>query len=441
MVQKFIAYINEKGLFMPENKILLAVSGGIDSVAMLQCFKDAGVYNFGVAHCNFGLRGEESDEDELFVKKLAKRAKVTFHSHFFETDAFANQEKISIQMAARQLRYTWFEKLKEAYGYDYIATAHHRNDSLETVLFNLVKGTGIAGLHGISPKSGDIVRPLLFADKEAILDFVAEKQLSWREDSSNESVKYSRNIIRHEVVPVLKKINPDLENSFQHTVDRIQQVEALYDKTIESLAAKAVEKKGKDVYIDLGLLKSEDIGSAMLWELIKPYGFNYVQAKEIFERLFDGAGKIFDAPTYRLNIDREHLILSPSQLGDFFPSPIQLGQKTYENENLALNFATVTSEGFKITSNKKTAALDFELLKFPLELRKWQRGDVFFPLGMKQKKKLSDFMIDEKIPLNLKERVFVLTSEGKIVWVIGYRLDDRFKITENTKTVFRVQIT
>lgn len=441
MVQKFIAYINEKGLFNPENKILLAVSGGLDSVAMLQCFKDAGIANFGVAHCNFGLRGEESDEDELFVKKLAKRAKATFHSHFFETEAFAKQEKISTQMAARQLRYSWFEKLKETYGYDYIATAHHRNDSLETVLFNMVKGTGIAGLHGISPKSGDIIRPLLFADKEAILDFVAEKQLSWREDSSNESIKYSRNIIRLEVVPVLKKINPDLENSFQHTIDRIQQVEALYYKTIEDLVLKAVEKKGKDVFIDLELLEAEKVGSAMLWELIKPYGFNYVQAKEILERLFNGAGKIFDAPTYRLNIDREYLILSPKQHEYFFPTAILLDQNQYESEDLRLSFATVASEGFKITSNKRIAALDFDRLKFPLELRKWQRGDVFFPLGMKQKKKLSDFMIDEKIPLNLKERVFVLTSEGKIVWVIGYRLDDRFKITEKTKTVFKVQIT
>lgn len=440
MVQEFITYVKDQALFSADDKILLTVSGGIDSIAMLQCFKEAAIVDFGVAHCNFGLRGEDSDEDELFVQKLAKRAKVSFHTHYFETEAFADEEKISIQMAARQLRYSWFQILVDTYGYNYIATAHHRNDSIETVFFNLIKGTGIAGLHGISPKSGKIVRPILFADKEMIMDFVAQKQLSWREDSSNESVKYARNAIRHDVIPIFKKINPDLENTFQQTMERLLQVEAVFNKSVATLKEKVLVKRENDVFLSLDKLKNEEVGTAMFWEAIKEYGFNYAQSKEIFERMFKGPGKIFDSATYRLNVDREYLIISPKLNKAFFPSAVNQGQELYEGSDLKLSFSTTASEHYKITSNKGLAALDLELLRFPLEIRKWRHGDVFFPLGMKKKKKISDFMIDEKIPLNLKERVFVLTSDNKIVWVVGYRIDDRFKITENTKTVYKVQI-
>ncbi len=440
MVQRFIEFISEKKLFSPDDKVLVAVSGGIDSVAMLQCFKDAACCQYGVAHCNFGLRGEESDEDAAFVQKLAKKAKVPFHTHQFDTNGFAEQEKISTQMAARQMRYAWFKKVMNDYGYNYLATAHHRNDTIETVLFNLVKGTGISGLHGISPKSGDIVRPLLFADKEMIMDFVAQKNLSWREDSSNNAVKYARNSLRHEVVPVLKKINPDLENTFDHTLERLLHVEAVYLDTLKSVVEEAVVQKSGDVYISLAVLKQRGVGAAMLWEIIKDYGYSYVQTKDIAARMFDGAGKIFESPVYQLNVDREHLIISPKGDVEFFPSPVHEGQSKFESRALSLLFRTEKAKGFKISAQKNSAALDHDKLEFPLEVRKWQRGDVFFPLGMKQKKKLSDYMIDEKIPLNLKERVFVLTSNNKIVWVIGHRIDDRYKITDTTETVLTVQM-
>lgn len=440
MVQEFITYVKDQSLFSHDDKILLTVSGGIDSVAMLHCFKEAAIVDFGVAHCNFGLRGSESDEDELFVQKLAKRAKVSFHTHSFDTEAFAVQEKISIQMAARQLRYSWFQNLIDTYGYNYIATAHHRNDSIETVFFNLIKGTGIAGLHGISPKSGKIVRPILFADKEMIMDFVAQKQLSWREDSSNESIKYARNAIRHDVIPIFKKINPDLENTFQQTMERLREVEAVFNKKVATLKEEVLLRRENDIYLSLDKLKNEEVGTAVFWELIKEFGFNYAQSKEVFLRMFEGPGKVFDSATYRLNVDREYLIISSKLNTEFFPSTINEDQEYYEGSELKLTFSTTSAEQYKITSNKRLAALDFELLKFPLEIRRWRHGDVFFPLGMKKKKKISDFMIDEKIPLNLKERVFVLTSNNKIVWIVGYRIDDRYKITENTKTVFRVQM-
>lgn len=440
MTDQFIQYINDHHLFGPQDKVLLAVSGGMDSVAMLQCFKEAQVCDFGVAHCNFGLREEDSDADEAFVKKLAKKAKASFHSHAFETTAFAAQEKISIQMAARQLRYAWFKQVMEDHDYDYLATAHHRNDVLETVLFNLTKGTGIAGLHGIKNKTGKIIRPMLFADKEDILDFIARKNLAWREDSSNASVKYARNLIRHEVIPVLKKVNPDLEHTFQHTVDRIAQVEEVFLERVAQIAKKAFRKAEGNLYIDLQVLKDEQVNPIFLYELIKAYGFNFTQASDLYERLFQGAGKLFDSPTHRLNIDREALIISSRDLSDFIPASIFKDQKEYQGRELHLRFSTQEVEEFKIPNNKKIAALDLDKLKFPLGIRKWHRGDHFFPLGMKKKKKLSDFMIDEKIPLNLKERVLLLTSGEAIVWVIGHRIDDRFKITEATKHVFKAQI-
>ncbi len=440
MVQRFIEFITEKKLFSPEDKVLLAVSGGIDSVAMLQCFKDAGCYNYGIAHCNFGLRGDESDEDALFVQKLAKKAKVPFHTHQFDTENFAAQEKVSIQMAARQLRYAWFKKVMKDYGYSFLATAHHKNDTFETVLFNLVRGTGISGLHGISSKSGEVVRPLLFADKEMIMDFVAQKNLSWREDSSNSSIKYARNSLRNEVVPVLKKINPDLENTFDHTLERLLQVEAVFFDALKIVTDEAVERKENDVYIALDVLKRKNVSAVMLWEILKEYGYSYVQSKDVAARMFEGAGRIFESSTYQLNVDREHLIISPKKNIEFFPSPVYENQLKFLSDALTLHFTTEKAKGFKITSQKNIAALDYDKLVFPLEVRKWQRGDVFFPLGMKQKKKLSDFMIDEKIPLNLKERVFVLTSNNAIVWVVGHRIDDRYKIADATERVLKVQV-
>lgn len=440
MVKEFIEFVKAYQLFDENNKVLLAISGGIDSVAMLRCFQDAGIGTFGVAHCNFALRGEDADADEEFVKKLAKRAKAPFHSHVFDTQAFAEKEKISIQMAARQLRYTWFNQLMNDYGYDYVATAHHKNDALETVLFNLAKGTGIAGLHGIKHKSGNVIRPILFADKEMIMDYVAQKQLAWREDSSNESTKYSRNLIRHEVVPVLKKVNPDLENTFQHTAERIAQVEEVYQAHVAKIEKQAFRKSGSNVFIDMEALIAEKVNAVVLHDLIKRYGFNFIQAKDIQAKLLEGAGKIFESPTHQLNIDREALVISPKDMSAFLPVAVFQGQAEFKDERLWLKFSQEAADGFKISSDKRIAALDLDKLTFPLEIRKWQHGDFFFPLGMKKKKKLSDFMIDEKIPLNLKREVLLLTSGSAVVWVIGHRIDDRFKITSETKRVMKAQI-
>ena len=440
MLEQFTQFINQQALFRQDQKVLLAVSGGIDSVAMLSCFKEAGVFNFAVAHCNFSLRGEESDADEAFVKKLAKKAKVPFFSHSFDTKAFAEQEKISIQMAARQLRYAWFGKLMDNHGFHYLATAHHQNDLVETVLFNLTKGTGIAGLHGIKCKAGRIIRPLLFADKSQIYDYVAEKRLVWREDASNESRKYARNLIRKEVVPVLKTINPDLEDSIRSSSERVSQVEEIFYAHVNDIREKSFQKKENDLFIDLNVLKACNINAVVLYELVREFGFEYAQVKIIYEKIFEGPGKVFLTPAFQLNVDRKFLIVTPRDLDGFVPDSITEIQPEFNSKWLKMRFSMLDGAGFQISSSDLTAALDCEKLKFPLEIRKWKQGDYFFPLGMKHKKKLSDFMIDQKIPLNLKERVFLLTSNQEVVWVIGYRIDDRYKITKNTRRIFMAEI-
>jgi tRNA(Ile)-lysidine synthase len=437
MLDRFITYIGEKALFLPEEKILLAVSGGIDSVVMLHLFARAG-FSFAVAHCNFGLRGEESDADEAFVKKLAKKYKVPVYTEQFETEAFAGREKISIQMAARVLRYEWFGKLLREEGYAYLATAHHLNDTLETVLLNLTRGTGIAGLHGIQPKNGRVIRPLGFADKEALYDFVVENQLAWREDSSNESNKYQRNLVRNEVVPLLRQINPNLEETMAQTVERIAAVERVFAARIEALRREVFRAENEVGFIDSEKLRREPEPVIELYELLKPYHFNYYQAVDIGQALDAEPGKRFDSPTHTLVKDRAQLVITPKSLALYESGKLDRDQPRFKNEVVKLEAQTLPALGYRIPGSPRMAALDLQTLYFPLRVRRWKEGDWFCPLGMTSKKKVSDFLIDEKIPLNLKERVRVLLSGDSIVWVIGHRIDNRFKITDKTEQVYQL---
>lgn len=437
MLEKFKVYIQEKELFAPDDKVLLAVSGGIDSVVMCHLFHKAG-FNFAIAHCNFGLRGEESDEDELFVKKLAKKYKVPLFVDHFDTASFAEREKISIQMAARTLRYEWFEKLLDTERYHYIATAHHLNDAVETLLLNLTKGTGIAGLHGIQPKVKRLVRPLLFADKEEIYACVVENQLAWREDSSNQSVKYQRNLIRNEVIPLLKTINPSLESTMKQTIERVKAVEQLFQAEVERVREKLVRKESGITYINFVLLQQEAEPVIKLYELIKDYHFSYIQAQDIWQVLDAGPGRLFESPTHTLVKDRKDLIITGKQLHTFRSASIEEGQQVFALELLELHIKELSGANFTIPTDAAIACLDKQLLQFPLKLRKWKEGDWFCPLGMNKKKKLSDFLIDTKVPLNLKDRIWLLTSNSSIVWIIGHRIDNRFKITDKTEHILQI---
>ncbi len=441
MLDQFLSFINKHNLIQPTQKVLLAVSGGMDSVVMCDLFSKAKI-NFVIAHCNFGLRGEESNEDEMFVKKLSIKYKVPFMVTTFQTEDFAETEKISTQMAARILRYEWFEKIRREQNCDYIATAHHQNDVLETVLLNLTKGTGIAGLHGIRIKNGHIIRPLLFAEKETIFDYVVENQVIWREDSSNESNKYQRNLIRNEIVPLLKQINPNLENTMQHTVERIAAVEDIFEQEIEMLRKQIMWSDTQAVFVNYKAIQTLSQPLIKLSELLKPYHFTYQQSQDIFEAFDKESGKTFLSPTHTLVKDRTELVITQKSLQSFVSQVIEAGSRQSEvgNQQLFIGEYFERTEDFVVPTLRKIACLDADKIRFPLQLRKWKEGDWFCPLGMNKKKLISDFLIDQKVPLNLKKDVYLLTSNGSIVWVMGMRIDDRFKVTDKTEKVILLKI-
>jgi tRNA(Ile)-lysidine synthase len=441
MLDQFLSFINKHNLIQPTQKVLLAVSGGMDSVVMCDLFSKAKI-NFVIAHCNFGLRGEESNEDEMFVKKLSIKYKVPFMVTTFQTADFAETEKISIQMAARILRYEWFERIRREQNCDFIATAHHQNDVLETVLLNLTKGTGIAGLHGIRIKNGHIIRPLLFAEKETIFDYVVENQIIWREDSSNESNKYQRNLIRNEVVPLLKQINPNLENTMQHTVERIAAVEDIFEQEIEMLRKQITWADTQAVFVNYKAIQTLSQPVIKLSELLKPYHFTYQQSQDIFEAFDKESGKTFLSPTHTLVKDRTELVITQKSLQSFVSQVISVDDEELiiDNLKLIIGKSFERTEDFVVPTARKIACLDADKVRFPLQLRKWKEGDWFCPLGMNKKKLISDFLIDQKVPLNLKKDVYLLTSNGSVVWVMGMRIDDRFKVTDKTEKVVLLKV-
>jgi len=435
--KSFENFSKKHSLFTKNDKILLAVSGGIDSMVMLDLFKNSNL-QVGIAHCNFQLRDKDSEGDELFVTSEAKRLEVDCYSKKFETKVYSRENVVSIQMAARELRYAWFEKLRKKNRYNLVATAHNLDDSLETVLFNLTKGTGIAGLKGIPIKTGNIIRPLLFAQKQEIIRYADEKGLKWRTDISNIDDKYSRNLIRNKVVPVLKEINPKLLDTFSNTTDKINAVSSIFAQWIESMRNDAVENRGDDIFIAKSKVLDWETYTRelILFEIIRLYGFNYDQAKNVCASI-DEIGKLFISETHHLNIDRDLLIISK------IPEINTRAIIEKEDQLIELNGSNIVIEvhdkKINIEPDANVAYLDMDDLVFPLVIRNWVEGDSFVPLGMKGEKKLSDFMIDEKIPLNLKSRVLVVTSSGNIIWIVGHRIDDRYKITENTSRTCRLK--
>ncbi|AKD02163.1 tRNA lysidine(34) synthetase TilS [Pontibacter korlensis] len=437
MLQKVSGYIQSHGLCQPTDKILAAVSGGIDSVVLCEVLHQL-KYDFALAHCNFGLRAEDAEADQLFIKKLAKKYNVPFFTENFNTRAFAEQEKLSTQMAARTLRYNWFEQIRQQEGYDYIATAHHSNDTTETILLHLTKGTGIAGLHGIPPKNGHIIRPMLSVTKDDIYEYVTERKLIWREDSSNQTTKYQRNKIRHEVIPVLKEINPNLEETMLHTAERVSHAESIVAAYIENLRQQSIKEEEEAVYASLTPLQNATGLPVVLHELLRPYNFSYAVVLELVEALEGISGKQFDSPTHTLVKDREQLVITRRNLSSFGSILINEGDTDAEAANTRFSIKYVDADKYKLNTKPHVAALDADQLKFPLKLRNWQEGDWFVPLGMNGKKKISDFLIDKKVPANLKGQTLVLVSDQSIAWVVGQRLDNRFKVSDKTERVVEI---
>ena len=418
-----------------ENRFLLAISGGLDSVVLAHLFKEAGV-SFSMAHCNFLLRGPESDKDEEFVKGLAQDLNVEFHHKSFETIEYAKKHGTSIQMAARELRYSWFAELREEVD-ACLVTAHHANDVAETMLFNLAKGTGIAGLHGIQPFDGQTIRPLLWARKEEILDFARTAGIEWREDHSNEDIKYSRNRIRNKVIPELESINPAFIDAASRTSHRLSDAEDIIDHIIQQ--SNLVREENGRTFINKERLINLPGNSTMLYRLVSGYGFNYDQVDSILKSI-NTSGAIFSTTSWKLNVDRDELIITASSQEEQNTVLIEKGEKSvnYNSRDILLSVKDVNQ--FELSADSSIAALDLDLLNFPLKVRKWQEGDKFQPLGMTGKKLISDFLIDEKVPVAFKKDEFVVISGDDIVWLVGRRIDDRYKITGNTKSIFELQV-
>jgi tRNA(Ile)-lysidine synthase len=439
MLQAFETYISAKGLFTKEDRILLAVSGGVDSIAMVKLFAGAG-FKFGIAHFNFGLRGEESDGDEQFVRELAQGHNVPFYVKHFDTKNYALERKISVQMAARDLRYAWFDEILNSDGYDSVATAHHLDDQAETFFINLLRGTGISGMHGIRPKQGKIIRPLMFATREQIMSFALANELAWRDDRSNKSRKYLRNKLRLDILSELYKINPRFSEKLNETICHLRDVETIYNYHMAGITADLVQQTPGGTLISIDWIYEYHPHDTYLFELLKPYGFSFPVVKEIVHSLDTFSGKMFYSPTHRLLRDRENFIIQP--LAEIFCELPDNGGFSVQRETAILEepIYLSTSESDDIANlpmgKSEVACLDIDKLVFPLRLRKWERGDWFMPLGLKGKKKLSDFFVDQKISLADKEKTWLLVSGEDIVWIVGKRIDNRFRITPKTKKAF-----
>lgn len=430
---QFTDFVKEHSLFSPRQQILLAVSGGKDSVLMAHLFKRAG-YNFGIAHCNFNLRATESQRDETFVKLLASALNVPFYVIHFDTKAYASEHQISTQMAARNLRYQWFETLRKEKDYDFIAVAQHQDDSMETVLLNLTRGTGISGLHGILPKRGHIIRPMLFLSRAEIDALVAENNIDYVEDSSNQTAKYARNKIRLNVIPQLREINPNLAQTFAQNIIRFAQTEEVLQQVVTQVRNQIQQEKNGIFYFKITAVKNLNPRALLFFELLKGFNFSYQVVAEILNSLYKQSGTFFYSPTHRITIDRDDLILSPISAHENFPVFLHLNDSIVSFHSQKIVVAYSYSASFENNPNK--AFVDFDKLIFPLTIRFRLNGDKFMPLGMNSFKKLSDFLIDSKVPIPQKDTIPILINgNGEIIWVAGLRQDNRYKVTQTTKKV------
>ena len=434
-MEKFKQYLREQCQVQPSERILVAVSGGMDSVLLCHLLKEIG-QPFGMAHCNFKLRGKNSDGDEVFVQNLASTLNVPFFVKQFETYKIAIKRKISIQVAARDLRYEWLENIRKNNDFHYLATAHHLNDSMETVLFNLTKGCGIRGLHGILPRNQQLIRPLLFLTKTAIKNKIDQLQIDFRVDDSNESDKYTRNYIRHQVVPNLQSINPNLEQTFAENINRFREVESLYFQAIEAIKKENCKAINNELYIDIQAISKNNAAKSILFEILKPYHFTSAVTTQILQSKDSFAGKLFYSKTHLAVLDRTHLIIGkiPNETNSTFEISKNDSIVQINNNQLIVSYLNQFPSTFSKANN--IAYFDVDTLQFPLKIRKWREGDIFQPFGMNGKhKKVSEFFRQQKLSKHSKDKVWILESADKIVWVVGYRSDERFKVTTATQNI------
>ncbi len=453
LLQRFNKFIKDNNLFSPKDKLLPAVSGGVDSVVLCELCKQAG-FHFTIAHCNFQLRGEESERDEQFVRQLGEKYGVEVMVKKFDTEKYASENKLSIQEAARILRYEWFDeivngqlamgnsKLSENICYSplaiHILTAHHADDNAETVLMNFCRGTGLHGLTGIPVSYGNIKRPLLTFSKNELLQFAKEQNLDFVEDSSNQSSRYTRNLFRNEIIPAIIRAYPQVTENLVDNINRFKEIEKLYKVSVGEIKKKLIKQKGSEWYIPIKQMMGYN-NRALIYEIISEFGFSEKQIDEVIKLAGSDSGKYVDSPAfnYRFIRHRHWFIISPVNSASAGTIIIEKSDKTvlFENGLLKIDWLNQPPTTFK----KAVGIFDTKEIEFPLLLRKWKAGDYFYPLGMKKKKKLSRFFIDQKLSKTEKERMWVLESNKKIIWIAGMRIDERFKVTEKTKSVLKIE--
>ena len=457
LLSRFQTYIQQHHLFQSKDQLLLAVSGGVDSVVLTDLCHKAG-YEFTIAHCNFQLRGEESNADELFVRSLGEKFNVEVLVKKFDTEEYAAANKLSIQEAARALRYTWFEEIVNGQWsmvngekqvqegpthhsslITHLLTAHHSDDNNETLLMNFFRGTGLHGLTGIPVAYGHVKRPLLSFTKQELLDYANEQGLQFREDSSNQSSKYTRNFFRNEIIPAIEKVYPQVKTNLTDNINRFLQIEQLYKLSTQAIIKKLCRIKGNEIHIPVKQLLQYN-NKALIYEIIHPYGFSEKQIDEVLKLAESDSGRYIDSPVfhYRIIKHRHWFIISPVQTAESANIIIEENDQQVFFEAGQLSCKKLAAAKVELNTSAEIAQLNAAEITFPLLLRKWKTGDYFYPLGMKKKKKIARFLIDAKLSKTQKENVWVLESNKRIIWVVGHRIDDRFKLTPATKDVLQL---
>jgi len=440
VIRKFESFISENQLIRKTDRLLLAVSGGMDSMAMAELFRLA-AYDYAFIHCNFKLRGSDSEADHAFVKETAQSHGVPFFSRSFETQEIADNTGESVQMVARDLRYAYFSEIAQKEGFDIIAIGHNLDDQIETFFINLSRGCGIAGLHGIRMKQGKLIRPVMFASREDIEEFIRQNNIAYREDASNQSLKYKRNLIRHKLIPLFVELNPNFREEMGANISRLSGTEEVYRQFVDEMKQTLWDEKDNSISIDIaGLMDLHPIRT-FLFEFISPYGYNAADVENIITALDNIPGKMFFSASHRLLIDRKKILLTKLNEKDGYASEYTLKREDlFLAEPVTLKISMRKAGDYKIPLDQNIASLDYDKLAFPLMLRRWKAGDLFIPLGMKNRKKLSDFFIDEKFSRLQKEQTWVLCSGEDVAWIVGSRIDERYRITSETKDVYKIEL-
>ncbi len=440
MLSEFLKYIDSNKICRKTDRILLGVSGGIDSMVMTHLFISSG-FKTAIAHCNFSLRGEESDRDEDLVKITADENKIPFFSKRFETRKFAVENGLSVQMAARELRYSWFETILSEKNYDYVAVAHNLNDNIETFLINLIRGTGISGLTGMKPVCNRIIRPLLFASRHQIEDYCKLYGIPFREDKSNTDTKYTRNKIRHLILPIMKEINPSIEITLDETAEKFSNTYEIVKSYLQIVENKVLIKpEGNVISYSVKELGKYIHNKTLIFELFRPYGIKGRSVVDLINIVTGNTGGRIITSSHILIRNRNELIVFPlAEQPKYVYCEINNIDELSSSPGIEYALKEIVPSDFRVSCDKKTAVLDYSKITFPLIIRRWEKGDSFIPLGMNKYKKLSDYFIDNKFSRLEKENTLILESSGNIVWVIGERIDDRFKITSDTTEILKIR--